>query len=54
MRRIFAAEPRCYSRDTTAFLTDMAGLAVVIFLMGYFAVVGAMIYNDLVVKGMAW
>lgn len=50
----FSGEPRCYSRDTTARLTDFAGLAVIFFLMGYFALVGALTYNELVVREMPW
>jgi hypothetical protein len=50
----FSEGPRCYSRKTTAMLTDFAGLGVIVFLALYFSLVGALLYNDLVVRGDPW
>ena len=38
---------RCYSRKTTAMLTDFAGLAVILFLTMYFTLAGVMTYREL-------
>jgi hypothetical protein len=46
--RFFNDQPRLYSKQTTALLTDLSGLAVVLFLACYFTVVGGMIVYDLV------
>jgi hypothetical protein len=51
LANFFAEKPRCYSRQTTAMLTDFAGLAVILFLAFYFATVGALFYNEIVVHG---
>ena len=32
LANFFSEKPRCYSRQTTAMLTDFAGLAVILFL----------------------
>ena len=47
----FSEKPRMYSRATTAMLTDFAGLAVILFLGGYFSLVAALFYNEIVVHG---
>ena len=47
VRNFFAAENRCYSRSMTAFLTDMAGLFVVVVLTIYFTGMGVLFYHEL-------
>jgi hypothetical protein len=41
------AEDRCYSRETTAMLTDFAGLAVILFLTTYTVLAGLGVYKEL-------